>query len=152
MKIRKAKLKDIEEITELLEYLFTLEVEFEFNSKLHRKGLKRIIQNKKIGTIFVALKDKKVVACVNILYTISTALGSKVVLLEDMIVNPAYQNQGIGKRLLSNVLEYLKNKKIKRITLLTDRDNPKGDKFYKSLGFKQSSMRIFRKRIFDGEN
>ncbi|MDD2698263.1 MAG: GNAT family N-acetyltransferase [Arcobacteraceae bacterium] len=150
MKIRKAKLKDINEITNLLEVLFTQEGEFEFNTKLHQKGLKKIIQNKKVGTIFVALKDKKVIACVNILYTISTALGSKVVLLEDMIVNPQYQNQGIGKKLLSNVLEYLKNKKIQRVTLLTDGDNLKGHNFYKSLGFKQSSMRIFRQRIVNG--
>ena len=147
MKIRKAKLKDIGEITNLLEYLFTLEVEFEFNRKLHEKALKKIIKNKKLGTIFVVLDDKQVIACVNILYTISTALGSKVVLLEDMTVNPKYQNQGIGKKLLSKVLEYLKTKKVQRVTLLTDGDNLKGHNFYKSLGFKQSSMRIFRQRI-----
>ncbi|MDX9743829.1 MAG: GNAT family N-acetyltransferase [Arcobacteraceae bacterium] len=147
MKIRKAKLKDIEEITNLLEYLFTQEIEFEFKRELHIKALKMIIRNKKIGTIFVAIKDKKVVACVNILYTISTALGSKVALLEDMIVNPIYQNQGIGKRLVAYVLKYLKNKKIKRVTLLTDGDNEKGHNFYKSLGFEASTMKVFRKRV-----
>jgi len=147
MKIRKAKLKDIEEITNLLEYLFTQEIEFEFKRELHIKALKMIIRNKKTGTIFVAIKDKKVVACVNILYTISTALGSKVALLEDMIVNPIYQNQGIGKRLVAYVLKYLKNKKIKRVTLLTDGDNEKGHNFYKSLGFEASTMKVFRKRV-----
>jgi len=147
MKIRKAKLKDIEEITNLLEYLFTQEIEFEFKRELHIKALKMIIRNKKTGTIFVAIKDKKVVACVNILYTISTALGSKVALLEDMIVNPIYQNKGIGKRLVAYVLEYLKNKKIKRVTLLTDGDNEKGHNFYKSLGFEASTMKVFRKRV-----
>lgn len=147
MKIRKAKIKDIRDITNLLKELFTQEVEFEFNEKLHQSALKKIIQNKKIGTIFVAIKDKKVVACVNILYTISTALGSKVALLEDMIVNSTYQNKGIGKKLVVYVLEYLKNKKIKRVTLLTDGDNLKGHNFYKSLGFEASTMKVFRKRV-----
>jgi len=147
MKIRKAKLKDIVEITNLLEILFTQEVEFEFQKELHIKALKKIIKNKEIGIIFVVTKEKKVIGCVNILFTISTALGSRVGLLEDMIVDSSYQNQGIGKRLLHKVFRYLKKEKIKRLTLLTDENNQKGKFFYQSLGFAESTMKVFRQRM-----
>lgn len=147
MKIRKARLKDIGEITNLLELLFTQEIEFEFQKKLHIKALKKIINNKDIGTIFVVTKEQKVIGCVNILFTISTALGGRVALLEDMIINPLYQNKGIGKKLLLKVFEKLKKKKVKRITLLTDGDNQKGHNFYKSLGFAESTMKVFRQRM-----
>lgn len=147
MKIRKARLKDIGEITNLLELLFTQEVEFAFQKELHIKALKKIINNKDIGTIFVVTKEQKVIGCVNILFTISTALGGRVALLEDMIINPLYQNKGIGKKLLLKVFEKLKKKKVKRITLLTDGDNQKGHTFYKSLGFAESTMKVFRQRM-----
>jgi AraC family transcriptional regulator of adaptative response/methylated-DNA-[protein]-cysteine methyltransferase len=147
MKIRKARLKDIGEITNLLELLFTQEIEFEFQKELHIKALKKIINNKDIGTIFVVTKEQKVIGCVNILFTISTALGGRVALLEDMIINPLYQNKGIGKKLLLKVFEKLKKKKVKRITLLTDGDNQKGHTFYKFLGFVESTMKVFRQRM-----
>jgi len=152
MKIRKARLKDIGEISNLLEYLFTQEIEFEFKRELHIKALKMIIRNKKTGTIFVVTKEQKVIGCVNILFTISTALGGRVALLEDMIINPLYQNKGIGKKLLLKVFEKLKKKKVKRITLLTDGDNQKGHNFYKSLGFVESTMKVFRQRMLNGKN
>lgn len=152
MKIRKARLKDIGEITNLLELLFTQEVEFAFQKELHKKALKKIINNKDIGTIFVVTKEQKVIGCVNILFTISTALGGRVALLEDMIINPLYQNKGIGKKLLLKVFEKLKKKKLKRITLLTDGDNQKGHNFYKSLGFVESTMKVFRQRMLNGKN
>jgi len=147
MKIRKARLQDIREITNLLELLFTQEIEFEFQKELHIKALKKIINNKDIGTIFVVTKEQKVIGCVNILFTISTALGGRVALLEDMVINPLYQNKGIGKKLLLKVFEKLKKKKVKRITLLTDGDNQKGHNFYKSLGFAESTMKVFRQRM-----
>ena len=147
MKIRKAKLKDIKKITGLLSSLFTLEKEFCFNKKLQKKALKKIIKNKNIGTIFVVKKNKKTIGCVNILYTISTALGSKVALLEDMVIAQKYRGKHLGTKLLQHTIRYLKQQKIKRITLLTDDDNFKAHKFYKKLGFKFSSMVIFRKGI-----
>ena len=55
MKIRKAKLKDIVEITNLLEILFTQEVEFEFQKELHIKALKKIIKNKNMD-IYISIK------------------------------------------------------------------------------------------------
>jgi len=145
MNIRIAKQKDIKSISKLLFYLFNKEEEFDYNEKTQQKALKKIIKNKKIGTIFVATINKKVIASVNILYTYSTALNSNVVILEDMIVSPKFRGKNIGSKLLKYVFKYLKRKKIKRITLLTDKDNTKAHKFYDQLKFKKSQMCIYRK-------
>jgi ribosomal protein S18 acetylase RimI-like enzyme len=93
----------------------------------------------------VATINEKVVAMVNILYTISTALGNKVAIFEDFIVDKNYRNQGIGENLIDFVFEDLKAKKFLRITLLTDNDNLKAHKFYEKKGFVKSSMVPFRK-------
>lgn len=147
MNIRIAKQKDIKSISKLLFYLFSKEEEFDYNEKAQQKALKKIIKNKKIGIIFVATINKKVVASVNILYTYSTALNSNVVILEDMIVSPKFRGKNIGSKLLKYVFKYLKRKKIKRITLLSDQDNTKAHKFYDRLKFRRSQMCIYRKAL-----
>ncbi len=142
---RVAALEDIDILCELLFELFSQEIEFTPNKEVQQKALKTIILDENIGDIYVATINEKVVAMVNILYTISTALGNKVAIFEDFIVDRNYRNQGIGENLIDFVFEDLKAKNFSRITLLTDNDNLKAHKFYEKKGFVKSSMVPFRK-------
>ena len=142
---RVAALEDIDILCELLFELFSQEIEFTPNKEVQQKALKTIILNENIGDIYVATINEKVVAMVNILYTISTALGTKVAIFEDFIVDRNYRNQGIGENLIDFVFEDLNAKNFSRITLLTDNDNLKAHKFYEKKGFIKSSMVPFRK-------
>lgn len=144
---RKAEIEDIAVLCELLWELFSQEVEFTPNKETQEKALKRIIKDENIGDIFVAVKENKVVAMVNILYTISTALGEKVAILEDMVVSQNYKNQKIGSSLIEFTLDYLKKNSFKRVTLLTDSDNFNAHNFYKKHEFTKSSMIVFRKSL-----
>ena len=58
--------------------------------------------------------------------------GTTIVLVQDILVYPARQRQGIGTALLKAVLERYKN--VRQIQLVTD-NTPKTVAFYKSLGF-----------------
>lgn len=142
---RVAALEDIDILCELLFELFSQEIEFTPNKEVQQKALKTIILDENIGDVYVATINEKVVAMVNILYTISTALGNKVAIFEDFIVDKNYRNQGIGENLIDFVFEDLKAKNFSRITLLTDNDNLKAHKFYEKKGFIKSSMVPFRK-------
>ncbi len=144
MIIRFATKNDIFALSELLSELFSQELEFTVNKKLQEKGLLTILENENIGNILIVSINEKIVAMVNILYTISTALGTKVAILEDMIVSKNFQNQNIGSELLKYAIEVAKNKGCKRITLLTDNDNSHSHKFYKKSGFQKSNMIPFR--------
>ena len=68
---RVAKIDDIDTLCELLFELFSQEVEFIPNKEVQQKALKTIITDENIGDIYVATINEKVVAMVNILYTIS---------------------------------------------------------------------------------
>ena len=118
LSFRTAKIEDIDILCELLFELFSQEVEFVPNKEVQKIALKTIILNENIGDVFVATIQNKVVAMVNILYTISTALGTKVAIFEDFIVDKNHRNQGIGEKLIDFVFEDLKAKNISRITLL----------------------------------
>lgn len=144
MEINQANLTDIPQLCILLDVLFSQEAEFKPNHELQGRGLSKILNNEGIGVILVARDSDKVIAMVNILYTVSTALGERVGVLEDFVVLPKYRNDGVGLELLSYALNFAKQKGCKRITLLTDDDNEDAQRFYLRNGFSRSSMVPFR--------
>lgn len=147
MIFRKAVLEDIKELNRLLSALFSQEAEFVPDAQKQAKALTMIINDASIGDIYVAQKDGKVVGMVNILYTISTALGERVAILEDMIVDEAFRGQNIGSALIEHAVAKTKAAGCKRITLLTDGDNTKAHGFYSGFGFVKSSMVPFRLQL-----
>ena len=136
--------KDIPKLCELLYSLFNQESEFTAHLKTQEKGLAAVIGGSSVGDILVARKNGEIVGMVNILYTISTALGERVALLEDMVVSPSARGQGIGSTLIDHAIRYAKEQGCKRITLLTDSDNKGAQRFYERHGFSKSSMTPFR--------
>lgn len=50
----------------------------------------------------------------------------------DVVIHPKFQNQGLGKALMNQVIKYLRYCDISTITLFAD---PQVTKFYKHLGF-----------------
>lgn len=140
MQITVAQAPDIPELCELLNFLFSQEAEFVPDDEAQTRGLARIISHPEIGVIIVARQGDKIAGMVNLLYTVSTALGERVALLEDMVVCPEARSSGVGSRLLEQAIEYARLNACKRITLLTDRDNESAQRFYQKHGFCLSPM------------
>ena len=59
--------------------------------------------------------------------------GRTVVLLQDILVSPAFQRQGVGRALIEAALDRFKA--VRQVLLLTD-DSPGTTAFYEALGFK----------------
>lgn len=144
---RVASKEDIPLLCQLLSLLFEQEEEFIPNNILQEKALTMIIDDPSIGYILVATKDEVPVAMISILYTVSTALGGRVGMLEDMIVHPDFRTQGIGSALLEFATHFAKEQQLKRLTLLSDMSNKKAHSFYLKNGFIASKMIPFRKLI-----
>ena len=144
MKLIKATHSDISELVELLSSLFEQEAEFEPNSEIQSKALSKIILDPKIGIILIAKDDDKILGMVNLLFTESTALGSKVALLEDMVILSSSRGEGIGSQLIDYAISEAKKVGCKRITLLTDIENTKAQSFYQKKGFVKSKMTPYR--------
>jgi len=147
MTFTEATPSDIPELCELLAVLFSQEAEFVPNREAQCKGLDLIIGNPQAGHILVARENGRVAAMVNLLYTVSTALGARVALLEDLVVLPDIRGSGIGSRLLEYAIEFARIHGCKRITLLTDQDNEPAQRFYQRHGFTVSPMIPFRLSI-----
>lgn len=138
--ITEATIDDIEACSGLLDSLFTGEAEFSSNPEQQKRGLSMIIGNPEIGHILVMRMNGKTIGMVNLLYSVSTYLGGKTAILEDMIIADNYRNSGYGSRLLSEAVESAKKNGCLRITLLTDSTNTGAQRFYARQGFYRSQM------------
>jgi GNAT superfamily N-acetyltransferase len=144
MIIEKATVEDITELCCLLDILFSQEIEFKPDANAQKRGLRAIITNPDVGIILVARHNDKLVGMVNILFTISTALGGRVALLEDMVVLPSKRGSGVGSRLLNAAITTARENDCQRLTLLTDSDNEIAHGLYEKHGFTRSPMLPFR--------
>lgn len=140
MTIRLATSADIDGLCRLLEQLFAQEAEFSADHQAQSRGLRLIIEQPTAGEILLAEIDGQMVAMVSLLYSISTALGAPVALLEDMVVDASQRGSGLGSELLQAAIAHARSRDCRRITLLTDGDNHAAQRFYARQGFSPSSM------------
>lgn len=140
MQITAATPADIPALSELLSELFSQEEEFTPSPEAQARGLAQIINNPGTGVILIAKEADLALGMVNLLFTVSTAFGERVALLEDMVVSTASRGTGIGSKLLGEAIAHAHGQGCKRITLLTDRTNEAAQRFYMRHGFKVSSM------------
>src|ERR671936_1534066 len=131
---------DLDELSELLGELFAEESDFRPNKEKQLRGLRLIFEQPNRGRVFVLRRDHSIVGMINLLFTISTAEGGFVILLEDLVVHKEFQGKGYGSKLLNHAIEFAKQKNFLRITLLTDRPENVAQEFFRKHGFVESSM------------
>jgi GNAT superfamily N-acetyltransferase len=140
---------DIPQLCELLAILFAQEAEFEPDVAKQADALHQIIENPQAGQILLLRDGAEVAGMVSLLYTISTARGGRVALLEDMVIRPERRGGGYGAILLQAAIAHAKAAGCSRITLLTDHANQAAIRFYRRHGFTASGMLPLR-LVFSG--
>ena len=131
---------DLDELSEMLGGLFAQESDFRPDRDKQLRGLRLIFEQPSRGRVFVLRREGAIVGMINLLFTISTAEGGFVILLEDLVVHKQFQHQGYGAMLLQHAIEFAKQKNFLRITLLTDRPENVAQEFFRKHGFVESSM------------
>jgi len=138
--IEPATLEDLDELSSLLGELFAQESDFRPDKKRQLHGLRLIFEEPNRGRVFVLRRDRTIVGMINLLFTISTAEGGFVILLEDLVVHNEFRGHGYGSMLLKHAIEFAKQKNFLRITLLTDRPEIQSQELFRRFGFFESSM------------
>lgn len=145
LRIEPATIEDLSTLTSLVSDLMDEQPDFIPNEAAHMRGLQLILENPAKGRIFVLRNDDEILGMVNILFTITTALGGVAALLEDVIIHPQHRHQGFGSIMLDYAVAFVQEKDFKRITLLVDKMNEKSRVFFQKKGFDFSSLSPMRK-------
>src|SRR3954449_2602397 len=104
--VEPATAEDLDELSDLLGELFSEESDFRPNKDKQLRGLRLIFEQPNRGRVFVLRKDKSIVGMINLLFTISTAEGGFVILLEDLVVHNEYRDHGYGSDLLEYAIKF----------------------------------------------
>ena len=145
--ISEADSRDVPAMAALLGELFTIENDFQPEPEKQARGLRLILSRPELGRLFVLRDRGRVVGMANALFTVSTAEGGPVVLLEDVIVGKDYRGRGLGQRLVDYVLDWARREGYLRVTLLVDQANTRVFSFYERLGFARSAMVAYRQAL-----
>ncbi len=91
----------------------------------------------KKGIIFGSFIEDSLVGCIGIVVEKKFSYGE----VEHLLVNPEYQNKGIGKKLMKFIEEYSKTKlKLKQLRLHVRCKNEKAVSFYENNGFNKRAF------------
>lgn len=138
--IEPATIEDLTSLTELVVDLLDLQDDFTSDPSLQEKGIRHILEEPARGRIFVARTQDRIVGMANLLFTVSTAMGGFVLIMEDVIIHPDHRGQGYGALLLEAVIDFAREKDFKRITLLDDKLSNDSQTFFQQHGFQYSSL------------
>ncbi len=108
-------------------------------------------QTKKVSkrktTSFVAVNHGKVVGYLLVQIHHDPILKEKTLYLDNFVVDPAVQNQGIGKSLLETVFSYAKEKEVDAIQLTSRKTRVAAHHLYQKMGFDMVETTVFRKEM-----
>ena len=143
---------DLDELSQMLSELFAQEGDFRPDKEKQLRGLRLVFEQPSRGRVFVLRRNGAIVGMINLLFTISTAEGGFVIVLEDLVIHKEYQSKGYGRKLLQHAIDFAKQKNFLRITLLTDRPENLAQEFFRHHGFVESSMIPMRLWIAPHQN
>ena len=147
-KIESAQHADIPRLTELLNDLFGVELDFTADAARQVRGLEMLIAEAAKSdrqTVIVARDDSGlVVGMASAQLVISTAEGALSAWIEDVVVHPDHRRRGIGKRLAEHLLGWAKARGATRAQLVADKENASARLFYTALDWQSTQLTVRR--------
>lgn len=145
--IRNAKHSDIDRLVNLLKQLFTIETDFQIDVQRHFHGLSLLLDGcGKHRCVKVAELDGQVVGMGTAQLLISTAEGSVVALIEDIVVDAQWRQNGIGREIMHCLEAWALQRGVTRLQLLADRTNFTALDFYDRIGWLPTKMICLRRK------
>ena len=152
MIIRKATIKDFEKLKAIK--LESKKDEMKYSDSLKPLGKTINIYfeyfkaelKKKNSSVFIA-EEKKPVGIIIATYfkPLRISKFSKKGYISNLFVDEEYRNKGVGKKLLNKSLKWLKDNKVKYISLEIHLENKAALKFYRKSGFKDYTLKLAKK-------
>jgi GNAT superfamily N-acetyltransferase len=140
IRIRPAQATDLNVLVSLLRQLFAIEADFTFDPVRQRRGLELMLEDRLRRMILVADAAGEVVGMATGQMLVSTAEGASSVLVEDVVVAAGLRGRGIGRSLVTALVEWARGRGSTRVTLLADRGNEAALRFYERLGWRGTRM------------
>lgn len=139
--VREATEKDSKGIIEVLKSTRLDEETWNKHRAFVRRSLKKFLKQ---NIVLVAEFNSSVVGFVDCAVFPSLWEGQKQGLIADFFVHPAYQDKGVGSRLLEMLIKRADAENIVELHVSTERGNIKAQKLYRKYGFTGEQLLLER--------
>ena len=106
--------------------------------------LEELVNDKNIALVVV--QDDGSVVGMGTLYIIPK-IGKRNAYIEDVIVDEKYRGQGLGEKLVRELVAIAKEKGVRSITLTSRLQRVAAHKLYEKLGFKTKETNVFQLKL-----
>jgi len=144
--IRQAQATDINQMSALLQTLFSIEADFIFDADLSQSALQKIIDDSERCAL-VASNGRKIIGMCSAQWVYSTASGKKSAWIEDVVLHPDFRGQGIGTKMMDELLVWCRDSGCNRAQLVYDLDNQPAIDFYQKQAFSSTRLGVFSKTL-----
>jgi len=145
--IRNATANDLPELVRLLGILFRIEADFTVEPQRQAAGLQMMLAQPELTPIWVAVAEDQILGMCSLQTLISTAEGTRVGLIEDVVIDPAHRGHGHGRQLLEHALAWARANGLTRLQLLCDRSNASALQFYSRNGWQSTQLICLRQML-----
>ena len=146
-------LKNDNHLTDLITILSEYRIDYmgvcvPYNSKEITQLKSKLLEQKSI-IIFLSYIDDKVIGASVCFKGMSTFTTKSLINIHDICVLKEYRGRGLGRQLMTFVIEYAKTQDCSKVTLEVREDNGTARKLYRSLMFKESTpvMNFWSKQL-----
>jgi GNAT superfamily N-acetyltransferase len=138
---------DLPQLVALLGELFSIEQDFMPDARRQTVGLKMLLARPDQAAVLVARDPRGcAIGMITVQFVVSTAQGSLSAWVEDVAVAKDHRGRGVGRALVTEALEWARQRGATRAQLLVDLDNTAALAFYARLGWQ--ATRLSARRIF----
>ena len=144
--IRESTYDDIPSLLELLDELGRPKPQTDNELEKFTKLLKNYIQEDDKKILVAQIDNSKIIGMISMVFLSRLNQNTLEMYVPELIVSQNYHSKGIGKKLINFSIELGKEKKCHRIRLESGNQRIESHKFYKHLGFEDSSI-FFTKNL-----
>ena len=146
IKIRESISDDITSLLELLYELGRPKPQKDNDLEKFTALLKNYMQEDDKKILVAQIDNSKIIGMISIVFLSRLNQNTSEMYVPELIVSQNYHSKGIGKKLLNFSIKLGKEKKCHRIRLESGNQRIESHKFYKHLGFEDSSI-FFTKNL-----
>jgi ribosomal protein S18 acetylase RimI-like enzyme len=144
--IRESTYDDIPSLLELLYELGRPKPQQNNEFEKFTKLLKNYMQEDDKKILVAQIDNSKIIGMISLVFLSRLNQNTLEMYVPELIVSQNYHSKGIGKKLINFSIEIGKEKKCHRIRLESGNQRIESHKFYKHLGFEDSSI-FFTKNL-----
>ena len=143
--IRNARFEDIDAILSLFKSLIDFEDDFTFDEKKHRAGFLSMMNDPDRCCVLVAESKGSLIGLCTLQLHFSTAMGGRVGIFENFVVDQQVRSQGIGRLLMEAAESWGAEHQVLRYDLQVDMDNDAAQVLYQKNGWIKTNLASYFK-------